>query len=143
MSDPAGPAHRSRNGAAGRPGRRGLGPHRHPGERAAPVDIRTVAHLVLAARAARVALATGGRSLSRDALAERMREDGQGVSDSRASLLLKILKAEQDVTPFAPTGTARGGGEVHGERPDAAADRLVSSAPGTPGAWGGLRHRCA
>ena len=77
-----------------------------PGDRATPVDIRTVAHLIPAARAARAALARDGRSLSRDALADAMREDGTGVSNERASLLLKILKAEAGVTPIAPTGTA-------------------------------------
>ncbi|GAA0920472.1 hypothetical protein [Virgisporangium aurantiacum] len=62
----------------------------------AAVDIRAVAHLVLAARAARATLAANARSLSRDNLAHAMREDGHGVSNERASLLLKILKAEQD-----------------------------------------------
>jgi hypothetical protein len=69
-----------------------------PGDRPAPLDIRTVAHLIPAARAARETLARTGRSLSRDNLADAMRNDGHGVSNARASLLLKILKAEQDVT---------------------------------------------
>jgi hypothetical protein len=77
------------------PGRSG-----DPGDRTAPVDIRTVAHLIPAARAARTALANSGRSLSRDGLADAMRDDGHGVSNARASLLLKILKAEEAVTPF-------------------------------------------
>lgn len=76
------------------------------GDRAAtPLDIRTVAHLVPAARAARATLANEGRSLSRDNLADAMRNDGHGVSNERASLLLKILKAEDDATPFpVPAG---------------------------------------
>jgi hypothetical protein len=69
-----------------------------PGDRAAPVDLRTVAHLIPAARVARRGLARDGRSLSRDALANAMREDGHGVSNERASLLLKVLKAEEKVT---------------------------------------------
>jgi hypothetical protein len=65
-------------------------------------DVRTVAHLVPAARAARSALARAGRSLSRDNLANAMRDDGQGVSNARASLLLKTLKAEVDVPAIVP-----------------------------------------
>jgi hypothetical protein len=73
-------------------------------DRAAPVDIGTVAHLIPAARAARVALAREGRSLSRDNLADAMRDDGHGVSNQRASLLLKILKAEEQVTMIGEAG---------------------------------------
>ena len=73
-----------------------------PGDRATPVDIRTVAHLIPAARAARATLANDGRSLSRDNLADAMRNDGHGVSNERVSFLLKILKAEQDVTTIGP-----------------------------------------
>ncbi|GAA1886061.1 DUF2637 domain-containing protein [Asanoa iriomotensis] len=69
---------------------------------AAPLAIRTVAHLVPAARAARATLASDGRTLSRDNLADVMRDDGHGVSNERASLLLKILKAERDVTTIGP-----------------------------------------
>jgi hypothetical protein len=61
-----------------------------------------VANLIPAARAARAALARDGRSLSRDNLADAMRDDGTGVSNARASLLLKILKAEQDVSMIGP-----------------------------------------
>ena len=104
-----GQADRPANPSAGTPGDAGHAPPGRtgdPGHRAAPVDIRTVAHLIPAARAARAVLARDGRSLSRDALADAMREDGTGVSNERASLLLKILKAEAGVTPIAPTGTA-------------------------------------
>ena len=66
-------------------------------ERAGPLDIRTVSHLIPAARMARAALARNGQPLSRDSLADAMRENGKGVSNQRASLLLKLLKAEQDV----------------------------------------------
>ncbi|MFY1673165.1 DUF2637 domain-containing protein [Plantactinospora sp. WMMB334] len=59
------------------------------------VEVRSVAHLIPAARAARAALTKSGRSLSRDALADVMRDDGHGVSNARASLLLKVLKAEE------------------------------------------------
>ncbi len=61
---------------------------------------RTVADLLPAARAARVALGAKRRALSRDTLADRMRDDGHGVSNARASLLLKILEAEDTVTPL-------------------------------------------
>jgi hypothetical protein len=72
-----------------------------PGGRVAPIDLRNVAHLIPAARAARVALVRGGRSLSRDALADTMRDDGHGVSNARASLLLKILRAEEKGKPVS------------------------------------------
>ncbi|MFY1637241.1 DUF2637 domain-containing protein [Solwaraspora sp. WMMB335] len=72
-----------------------------------PVDVQPVAHLLPAARAAvREALASTGRPPSRDRLAGALRDDGHGVSNERASLLLKILRAEQDVATigagFAP-----------------------------------------
>jgi hypothetical protein len=86
-------------GGAGRPSPGGTG---EMGDREVPLDIRAVAHLIPAAREARATLATQGRSLSRDGLADAMREDGTGVSNERASLLLKILKAEQDPTPIGP-----------------------------------------
>jgi hypothetical protein len=91
-----GPADRRADPTRGRPST--------PGDRAATLlDIHTVAHLIPAARDARVSLARKGRSLSRDNLANVMRDDGHGVSNERASLLLKILKAERDVTAIAPT----------------------------------------
>ncbi|MDG4797192.1 DUF2637 domain-containing protein [Micromonospora sp. WMMD1082] len=61
----------------------------------APLDVRPVAHLLPAARAARAALAATGRPLSRDRLVDAMRDNGLGVSNERASLLLKALRAEQ------------------------------------------------
>jgi hypothetical protein len=70
--------------------------------RAAASSIRTVAYLVPAARTARAMLARDGRSLSRDNLADAMRDGGHGVSNERASLLLKILKAERDTTTIGP-----------------------------------------
>jgi hypothetical protein len=89
--------------AAGKPA---PGHTANSGGRAAPVDIRTVAHLIPAARTARASLARDGRSLSRDALANAMRDDGHGVSNERASLLLKILKAEEGITRVQPGATA-------------------------------------
>ncbi|MDG4763334.1 DUF2637 domain-containing protein [Solwaraspora sp. WMMD406] len=72
-----------------------------------PVDVQPVAHLLPAARAAvREALAATGRPPSRDRLADALRDDGHGVSNERASLLLKILKAEQDV-PTIGAGSVR------------------------------------
>jgi hypothetical protein len=81
-----------------------------------------VASLIPAARAARAALANSGRSLSRDALAEAMRDGGHGVSNARASLLLKILKAELDATPFAAPSNRAGepGTDTAGAANDAA-----------------------
>jgi Protein of unknown function (DUF2637) len=114
-SDPApsvtGPAERSSEPASGRPGAPG---EALTGNRAAaPLDIRTVAHLISAARAARATLADAGRSLSRDNLADAMRDDGHGVSNARASLLLKILKAELDVIPISSPS-----GQPHSEEVD-------------------------
>jgi hypothetical protein len=85
------------SGQASTPGEAAPARTGDPGDRAAPIDIRPVAHLIPAARAARATLANDGRSLSRDNLADAIREEGHGVSNERASLLLKILKAEQDV----------------------------------------------
>ena len=104
-----GPADRPGDPTLGQPGTPGdATPARTggQGDRAAPLDIRTVAHLIPAARAARARLASDGRSLSRDNLADAMRVVGHGVSNERASLLLKILKAEQDVAAIGP-GSAR------------------------------------
>ncbi|MGC4771562.1 DUF2637 domain-containing protein [Micromonospora sp. DT44] len=64
-----------------------------------PVGASAVMHLLAAARAAYAALARDGRPLSRDALADAMRDDGHGVSNARVSLLLKILRAEQTALP--------------------------------------------
>ncbi len=90
------------------------------GRRAAALDIRDVADLIPAARAARAALTASGRRLSRGALADRMRDDGHGVSNARASLLVKILKAEDTVTPIGPATSAPDGDDP-GESPDVAA----------------------
>jgi hypothetical protein len=94
----------------------GIGPV-EPGRRSArvddPVDLAEVAELVPAGRAACATLVQGGRPLSRDALAARMREDGYAVSNARASLLYKILKNEaagvalaDDVAIFRQHGAA-------------------------------------
>jgi hypothetical protein len=69
---------------------------------AAPADVRGVADLISAARAARIALAAEGRSLSRDALADRIRDDGHAVSNARASLSTRILRAEESATSPTP-----------------------------------------
>jgi hypothetical protein len=87
-----------------------------PSHQATRVDIRTVTHLVPAARAARAALAESGRSLSRDALADAMRDDGHGVSNARTSLVLKTLKAEQKATPFAAPTHASDAGRTRPRR---------------------------
>ena len=61
-----------------------------------------MAQLIPAARAARARLTASGHTLARDRLGDRMRDDGYGVSNARAGLLVKILKAEQHVTPIEP-----------------------------------------
>ncbi|MFI9638954.1 DUF2637 domain-containing protein [Micromonospora sp. NPDC051925] len=82
------------------------------GKEPARAEIRAIAHLIPAARAARSVLAREGRSLSRNGLADAMRDDGHGVSNARASLLLKILREEGDTSLGAVTA-------LHG-RPGAA-----------------------
>jgi Protein of unknown function (DUF2637) len=75
----------------------------HPAvDRKAQVDTREVAHLIPVARAARAGLASDGRSLSRDNLADRMRDDGHGVSNARAGVLVRLLRAEEDAAPQVP-----------------------------------------
>ena len=76
------------------------------GRSATATDMRlgefgAVANLVPAARAARAVLERNGRSVSRDNLADAMRDDGHGVSNARASLLLKILKSESEPSAVA------------------------------------------
>jgi Protein of unknown function (DUF2637) len=105
--------------------------------RDAPADLRCVAHLVPAARAASATLAGNARPLSRDALAEAMRDGGHGVSNERASPLLKILKEEQDMTPPALTGTAAG--HAPGDQRPPLSPGLPGSQP--PGAAVWLPHR--
>lgn len=78
------------------------------GDGAVSDDIRDVAHLIPAAREAHGRLAAAGRSLSRDALAAAMREQGDSVSNAHASVLLKVLKAEEDAAPFAARATGSG-----------------------------------
>ena len=102
-----GPAGRPTDTGAGAPGDAAPARTGATGDRAAPLDIRTVAHLIPAARAARAALASDARSLSRDNLANAMRDDGHGVSNQRASLLLKVLKAEQDMPAIGGPASAR------------------------------------
>jgi hypothetical protein len=125
------------SGTAGGPGTDGTGPAA-PGPGAAPgapgarpgggtagrggaaLDMRDVADLIPAARSARAALAANGRRLSRDALADRMREDGHGLSNARAGLLVKILRAEDSAAPLGPAPVAPEEDEP-GERRDLAA----------------------
>jgi hypothetical protein len=104
------PADRPADPAASAPPAPAPGGPGHPGGLVAPADVRTVAHLIPAARAARATLAETGLSMSRDHLADVMRDAGHGVSNGRASLLLKILKAEQDMTTIGPTTAAPGSG---------------------------------
>ena len=93
----------SATGGTDQPAGPNPGPSTGPESQPAPVDERTVAHLLPAARVAHATLARDGRSLSRDALADAMRDDGHGVSNARASLLLKIVRSEQDAGCFAPS----------------------------------------
>ncbi|MGH3735265.1 MAG: DUF2637 domain-containing protein [Micromonosporaceae bacterium] len=57
-------------------------------------DVADVADLLPAARSAHAALNAEGRPLSRPALAEHLRSAGHAVSNARASVLVKILKAD-------------------------------------------------
>lgn len=68
--------------------------------------------LIPAARAARAAPVRDRRSLSRDSLPTRCATTANGVSNSRASLLLKILKAESDVTVVGPAAVPSSSSEV-------------------------------
>nr|WP_255500581.1 DUF2637 domain-containing protein [Micromonospora sp. Llam0] len=79
-------------------------------------DARSLAHLLPAARVARAALAGMGRPLSRDALAETMRGDGHGVSNQRASLLLKILQTEDAIAVVEDVGRLDGQTRPIGDR---------------------------
>ncbi len=92
-----------------------------PGASVMPVDIRAVAGLTPAARAARAALATQGRPLSRNALADRMRNDGHAVSNARASLLLRIIRADEASSPVARSADVTRTGELGDEPPGTAA----------------------
>lgn len=93
---------------AGRAGPAGAGPADRPGGEqpsgtgatTASADARAVAHLLPAARAAQASLASKGLALSRDTLADAMRSDGHGVSNHRASLLVKILRTDRDTGTF-------------------------------------------
>jgi len=83
-----------------------------PADRTVPVDLGAVAGLVPAARATRDALAAAGRPLSRGRLAERMRADGHAVSNARASLLVKALRAEATSPPATPASRFAGRDEA-------------------------------
>jgi hypothetical protein len=72
------------------------------GRGGAATDVGDVAGLIPAARAARAALTDAGRRLTRDALADRMRGAGHGVSNARACLLVRVLRAEEAVTALDP-----------------------------------------
>ena len=65
------------------------------GKRTATLDALALADLMPSARAARSALASRGRRLTRDGLADQMRDDGYAVSNESACALTKILRAEE------------------------------------------------
>jgi hypothetical protein len=90
-----GPAGADPRSVAGTPGGSVTPPG--AGRGGAAPDVGDVADLIPAARAARAALADAGRRLTRDGLADRMRGAGCGVSNARACLLAKILRAEDAV----------------------------------------------
>ncbi|MFC0530817.1 DUF2637 domain-containing protein [Phytohabitans kaempferiae] len=60
-------------------------------------QIEDVVHVLPAAAAARDVLAEQGRPLTRKALTEQLRRSGHAVSNARASLLVKILKANVQI----------------------------------------------
>jgi ribosomal protein L12E/L44/L45/RPP1/RPP2 len=84
------------------------------------MDVREAAHLIPAARAACAALRAAGQPLSRDRLAAAMRDAGNAVSNARACLLLRILKAEENVAALNP-GTVAVAGNPPKETPEVAA----------------------
>lgn len=67
----------------------------HPSSRAV-ADGSRIAHLIPAARIARETLARDGLPLSRDRLAEAMRHAGANLSNAHASLLVKLLRADDE-----------------------------------------------
>jgi hypothetical protein len=62
-----------------------------------PAQVTDVVHVLGAAAAARDALVDQGLPLTRKALTEQLRRNGHALSNARASLLVKILKAEVTV----------------------------------------------
>ncbi|WP_328467275.1 DUF2637 domain-containing protein [Actinoplanes sp. NBC_00393] len=70
------------------------------GRRTPPGD--DLADLIPAARAACTTLAINGRTLSRDNLADALRDEGNSVSNERVSRLLRMLKGEQGGTATGP-----------------------------------------
>jgi hypothetical protein len=59
-----------------------------------PAEVADVIPVLPAATAARDALAEQGQALTRKALTEQLRTVGHPVSNARASVLVKILKAD-------------------------------------------------
>jgi hypothetical protein len=99
-SSATGPAGNDTGSAAGTPGDAPTAPV--AGRGGAATDVGDVADLIPAARAARVALTGAGRRLTRDALADRMRDAGHGLSNARACLLVRVLRAEEAVATLDP-----------------------------------------
>jgi hypothetical protein len=96
----AGPAGAGTRSVAGAPGDAPAAPG--AGRGGTVTAVGDVADLIPAARAARGALTGAGRRLTRDALADRMRGAGHGVSNARACLLVRVLRAEDAVTTLDP-----------------------------------------
>jgi hypothetical protein len=72
------------------------------GAKGADADVDpVVVALIPVARSAAASLDGQGRRLSRHALAGALREEGYGISNARASVLLKTLKSEGGFSPVA------------------------------------------
>jgi hypothetical protein len=131
--DRAGPRYPGADGKGSGPDRTTTPPQRSP-KRSRTADDDAVRALLPAAQAVRDRLATDARPLTRGALARELRADGHTVSNSRASSLLKLVKADQ---PSRPVDTARLGADVdrfsqdppgHGQTTDEPAARTRSAA---------------
>nr|WP_232074778.1 DUF2637 domain-containing protein [Phytohabitans suffuscus] len=85
---------RSRTGGSGGPDRSANRPQSGLFD---PAEVTDVVHVLGAAAAARDKLLDQGLPLTRKALTEQLRRNGHALSNSRASLLVKILKAEVSV----------------------------------------------
>lgn len=72
------------------------------GTRVDPPADPVVMALAPVARTAAARLDDQGRRLSRHALADALREEGYGISNARASALLKTVKSERGVSPVLP-----------------------------------------
>lgn len=101
QTDNIGPRHSKADGRNSGPARTTTTGARSP-KRSRTSEDDAVRALLPAARSVRDQLAANGRSLTRGALARALRAEGHGVSNNRASVLLRLVKSE---LPSRPGGT--------------------------------------